>query len=116
MTTVAVALTFYCLSQGISTVFMHLYYLPIILIAYFYQRRGIPVFTGLSLFYLALATFYLYPSTIEIETAVLRTGMFILIGVVVAELSERLEKKKEDYRIAHEYEKSIIDNANVWLM
>ncbi len=116
VTTVAVALTFYCLSQGISTVFMHLYYLPVILIAYFYQRRGIPVFTGLSLFYLALATFYLYPSTIEIETAVLRTGMFILIGVVVAELSERLEKKKEDYRIAHEYEKSIIDNANVWLM
>jgi len=116
VTIAAVVLTLYCFSVGISTVFMHLYYLPIILIAYFYLRRGIPVFTGLSLFYLAIATFFLYPSMIEIESAVLRTGMFILIGVVVAELSERLEKKKEDYRIAHEYEKSIIDNANVWLM
>ena len=115
VTIAAVALTLYCFSHGISTVFMHLYYLPIILVAYFYRRRGIPVFTGLSLFYLALATFFLYPSTIEIGAAVLRTGMFILIGVVVAELSERLEKKKEDYRVAHEYQKSIIDNANVWL-
>jgi len=115
VTIATVALTLYCLSNGISTVFMHLYYLPIILIAYFYHRRGIPVFTGLSLLYLVLATFFLYPSAIEIESAVLRTGMFILIGVVVAELSERLEKKKEDYRIAEEYQKSIIDNANVWL-
>jgi PAS domain S-box-containing protein len=116
VTIAAVALTLYCFLHGISTVFMHLYYLPIILIAYFYRRRGIPVFTGLSLLYLALATFFLYPSMVDIESAVLRTGMFILIGVVVAELSERLEKKKEDYRIAHEYEKSIIENANVWLM
>ncbi len=116
VTIAAVVLTLYCFSVGISTVFMHLYYLPIILIAYFYHRRGIPVFTGLSLFYLAIATFFLYPSMTDIESVMLRTGMFILIGVVVAELSERLEKKKEDYRIAHEYEKSIIDNANVWLM
>jgi len=116
VTIVIVALTFYCFSHGISTVFMHLYYLPIILVAYFYRRRGIPVLTGLSLFYLAIATFFLYPSTIEIGAAVLRAGMFILIGAVVAELSERLEKKKEDYRLAHEYEKSIIENANVWLM
>jgi PAS domain S-box-containing protein len=116
VTIVTIALTLYCFSHGISTVFMHLYYLPIILIAYFYRRRGIPVFTGLSLFYLALAVIFLYPSEIEIGTAVLRAGMFILIGVVVAELSERLERKKEDYRLAHEYEKSIIENANVWLM
>ncbi|MFA5413957.1 MAG: PAS domain S-box protein [Methanoregula sp.] len=115
-TIATVALTLYCFSHGISTVFMHFYYLPIILIAYFYRRRGIPVFTGLALFYLALAAIFLYPSTIEIGTAVLRTGMFILIGVVVAELSERLEKKKEDHRVAHEYQKSIVDNANVWLM
>ncbi len=116
VTIVTVALTVYCFSAGINTVFMHLYYLPIILIAYFFRRRGIPVIIGLSLLYLALATFYLYSSIIEIEGAVLRTGMFILIGVIVAELSERLEKKKEDFRVAHEYEKSIIDNANVWLM
>ncbi len=116
VTIVTVALTLYCFSHGISTVFMHLYYLPIILIAYFYRRRGIPILTGLSLFYLALAAIFLYPSAIDIEAAVLRTGMFILIGVVVAVLSEQLEKKKEDYRLAHEYEKSIIENANVWLM
>ncbi|MCX6689040.1 MAG: PAS domain S-box protein [Methanoregula sp.] len=115
VTIAAIALTLYCFSHGISTVFMHLYYLPIILIAYFYRRRGIPVLTGLSLFYLALAAFFLYPSIIESGAAVLRTGTFILIGVVVAELSERLEKKKEDCRIAQEYQKSIIDNANVWL-
>jgi len=115
VTIAAVALTLYCLSHGISTVFMHLYYLPIILIAYFYRRRGIPVLTGLSLFYLAIATFFLYPSTIEIGAAVLRAGMFILIGVIVAELSERLEKTKEGHRVAEEYQKSIIDNANVWL-
>ncbi|MFA5332812.1 MAG: PAS domain S-box protein, partial [Methanoregula sp.] len=116
MTIAAIGLTLVCFLLGINTVFMHLYYLPIILIAYFYSRRGIPYFTGLAILYLALAMFFLYSSTIEIEAAILRTGMFILIGLVVAELSERLVKKKESYRIAHEYEKSIIDNANVWLM
>jgi PAS domain S-box-containing protein len=115
VTVATVGLTLYCLSQGISTVFMHFYYLPIILIAYFYRRRGIAVVIGLSLLYLALATFFTYPSMVEIGAAVLRAGMFILIGVIVAELSERLEQKKEDYRVAHEYQKSIIENANVWM-
>ncbi|MFA4876410.1 MAG: PAS domain S-box protein [Methanoregula sp.] len=116
VTIAAVALTLYCYSTGISTVFMHFYYLPIILIAYFYRRRGIPVFIGLSLLYFSFATFFMYPSMTEIGAAALRSGMFILIGVIVAELSERLEKKKDEYRIAHEYQKSIISNANVWLM
>ena len=97
-TGIVLGITVACLLHGISTVFMHFYYLPIILIAYYYRRRGIlPIFI-LSLTYFILATAFTYPSVLEIGGAALRAGMFILIGVVVAELAERLEQEKERYR------------------
>ncbi|MDD1706163.1 MAG: PAS domain S-box protein [Methanoregulaceae archaeon] len=92
------AVTLYCLSHGINTVFMHLYYLPLILIGYYYRRKGIPGIILVSAAYFILASAFTYPSYVEIGAAALRSGMFVIIGIVVAELAERLFRRQEELR------------------
>jgi len=91
--TVILAVTIFCLSRNINTVFMHLYYLPLVLIGYYYRKRGIPLILILAGIYVALVIFFDYPSAVEIESAGLRAGMFIIIGVIVAVLSDTLQRK-----------------------
>jgi PAS domain S-box-containing protein len=90
-------LTVFCLSRGINTVFMHLYYFPIVLMAYHYHRKGI-LYTGVfCLIYLALVYSFTYPNQIEEEAGIIRAVVFLCIAAVVALLSETLEKQKAGY-------------------
>ena len=91
-------ITVVCLADHIDTVFMHLYYLPLVLIGYYYRKKGIPLILILAGIYFAFVVFFVYPSAVEIESAGLRAGMFILIGTIVAVLSEHLKKETADYR------------------
>ena len=96
-TGVVLAITVLCLASHINTVFMHLFYIPLVLIGYYYRKRGVPLILLLSAAYLALATFFVYPSVPETEAAALRTAMFVIIGVLVACLSDHLEQKRTEY-------------------
>jgi PAS domain S-box-containing protein len=90
-------LTVFCLSRGINTVFMHLYYFPIVLMAYHYHRKGI-LYTGVfCLICLALVYSFTYPNQIEEEAGIIRAVVFLCIAAVVALLSETLEKQKAGY-------------------
>ncbi|MCX6690306.1 MAG: hypothetical protein NTZ39_11565, partial [Methanoregula sp.] len=53
--------TVYCLSQGITIIFMHLYYFPIILLAYHYHKKGVILSAVLGILYVALVIFFTYP-------------------------------------------------------
>lgn len=89
-----VILTVYCLSRGISTVFMHLYYIPIVLMAYRYHKRGV-LYTGiLGGIYVFFVYYYTHSNLIEGEAAVIRMAVFLCIAAVVALLSESLERQK----------------------
>ncbi len=63
---ILLALTAYCLSQGITTIFMHLYYFPIILLAYHYHKKGVILSAVLGLLYVGLVTFFTYPNEVDI--------------------------------------------------
>jgi PAS domain S-box-containing protein len=90
-------LTVFCLSRGINTVFMHLYYFPIVLMAYHYHRKGI-LYTGVfCVLYLALVYAFTYPNQIELETGIIRAVVFLCVAAVVALLSENLERQKAGY-------------------
>ena len=90
-------LTVFCLSRGINTVFMHLYYFPIVLMAYHYHRKGI-LYTGVfCILYLALVYAFTYPNQIEWEAGIIRAAVFLCVAAVVALLSENLEKQKAGY-------------------
>jgi len=112
----------YCLSQGITTIFMHLYYFPIVLLAYRYRYRGCVPAALLSLAYVGLVVFF-KPGPAEVTGALFRLAVFIGIAVVVAHLSERLaaaylsqKEKLETIRNLQQFQESTIATANIWIM
>lgn len=103
----------YCLSHGITIIFMHLYYFPLVLLAYHYRYRGFVLSLLLALTYLGLVVIY-YPEQAEITGALYRFLVFVAIAAVIAYLSERLaaaqkfRKQAEDTLRDREEQFSII--------
>lgn len=78
------------LTHGISYVLPHLLYLPIILTAYYYPKRGILFTVGLSLCYCALAFTVVTPTNAEMVSAIARSAVFVIIAAVVSNISGRM--------------------------
>jgi len=122
VSTAAVLLfSIYCLSHGITIIFMHLYYFPIVLLAYRYRYRGFVHATLLALAYVGLVVFF-HPEQTEVTGAFYRFAVFIGIAAVVAYLSERLAaahiSQKEGLgtiQNLQQFQESVITNANVWI-
>ncbi|MDO9034611.1 MAG: PAS domain S-box protein, partial [Methanoregula sp.] len=84
----------WCLTHGITTIFMHLYYFPIVLLAYRYRWKGFGLATLLSLAYLGLVIVFDPGETDIILGALYRFLVFVGIAAVIAYLSVLLEKAK----------------------
>jgi PAS domain S-box-containing protein len=82
--------TLWCLTHGITTVFMHLYYFPIVLIAYHYRWKGFGLATLLALSYIALVAVFDTSQWDVLLGAVYRFLVFVGIAAIIAYLSERL--------------------------
>jgi PAS domain S-box-containing protein len=82
--------TIWCLSNGITTIFMHLYYFPIVLLAYRYRWKGLGLATLLALAYLGLVIIFNPGQGDVILGAVYRVLVFVGIAAVIAYLSARL--------------------------
>jgi len=111
-----VTLTVYCLSQGITIIFMHLYYIPIILLAYRYRRQGFWGIAVLSFLYLGLVVYFHPGDPATIGGAAARTIVFIGIGALAVYLAENLERIRADLDKSQQVQQRIIRNANVWMM
>jgi PAS domain S-box-containing protein len=112
----ALLLTIYCLSIGISIIFTHFYYVPIILLAYRYRIWGFSLAILLSLAYLALVVMFGSWEPLSVEAAVIRSLVFIGIAALVMYLSEHLMKIQDTLQETLEIQNGVIQNANVWLM
>ena len=87
---VTLILNIYGMLQGITNVLPHLLYVPIILAAYYYPRRGVLFSLLLSGLYSA-AVFILYPADMDVLVAALaRIFVFITIAAVISYLSGRM--------------------------
>ncbi len=95
-TIIDVAITIYFMSKGTTIVFQNVYYFTIVLAAYWYKWRGAFFSSGLSAIYLGLSAYY-NPQADLVLQAVIRTVIFILIALVVAYLSNRLENERKRY-------------------
>jgi len=111
-----VIITVYCLSAGITIIFMHLYYVPIVLLAYHYRRKGFSLCVLLSLLYLVLVVAYAPSDIVTIVGAAIRAIVFIGIAALVVYLSEHLVQARESLGKTTQIQHSILQNANVWLM
>jgi PAS domain S-box-containing protein len=87
-------ITAYCLSQGITIIFMHLYYLPIVLLAYHYRKKGFWLSLLLSLLYLGLVVMLVPGNPEELGGAFLRALVFIGIAAIVVYLVERRDAEE----------------------
>jgi PAS domain S-box-containing protein len=83
--------------QGYTTVTPHLLDVPIILCAFFYPKRGTVAAIILSIGYVLMAAVLTGFSGIEILYALGRSVIFIMIGMVVSQISEGLNTEKKRY-------------------
>jgi PAS domain S-box-containing protein len=86
------------LFSGISTVLPHLFYLPIVLGAYWYPRRGVPFSLGLALGYLVISVPFISGEAGLLVQAIARAVVFVAIGAVISLLSIQLREREERYR------------------
>lgn len=102
LTAITVILTLLALSNGITIVFTHFYYVPIILAAYWYRFKGVLYTLALAVFYLASFSLLISPDALEIIAALTRVIVFIGIAVVIRYLSVLIENEKSSLRKSEE--------------
>jgi PAS domain S-box-containing protein len=107
--------SYYSLIAGVTTIFSHLYYIPIILLAYRYRSKGVVYSLVLGLVYLLLVLVLLPGNILEIAGALERFFIFTLVALVVAYLAEHLEQERREYQNLYHFNESIVSNAHVWL-
>jgi signal transduction histidine kinase len=97
-----------------DTLFTHLYYIPIVLSALWWKRKALPVavFSAALLMYSHL--FYL--GVWRIVDGCFRALMFIVISIIVAEISENIVKMKEEMEKERNFSDSVIDTVPDFLL
>ncbi|HMK15375.1 MAG TPA: PAS domain-containing protein, partial [Methanomicrobiales archaeon] len=96
-TLIPVIISVYCLAHGVFDIFPHLFYIPIILIAYAYPRKGIYGSVIIGGIYLALVYIFAYPDIGALGGATTRFFFFVAIGAVITLLVRRMRDEEEKY-------------------
>jgi len=100
----------YFLMNGITIIFMHLFYFPIILLAYHYRYRGFWLATALSLAYVGLVYAFEGNQAEIVTGAWLRFLVFTCIAAVVAYLSEHIIRDETAIRESEKRYRSLFEN------
>jgi len=95
-TVIALAINYYGLVEGISIVIPHIFYIPIILAAYFYPRWGVLFAIGIAIVYTGMVALADPAQEVIIESALARGALFILIGAVVAYLTTAIQRERQE--------------------
>ena len=95
---VAIILNFYLLVFNHTIIFDSLFYFPIILVAYFYPKRGVFITTGYALLYLVMVMLVPDVPREIIVTSLGHMGVFIIIGFVVSYLVFLYSKEQEIHK------------------
>lgn len=102
-TAFAFFLNYLGLIRGLSSVTPHLFYIPIVIAAYWFPRRGILFSVVVGMSYLAMVYFMTYPDVDAITSATARFYVLVAIGVIVASLSSNLKEQEDRYHGIFDY-------------
>ena len=99
-TVLAIVATVYSLSQGITDVFPHLFYIPIVLAAYWNPRRAILFALVSGFLYLVLVALFTYVSLgpDPVVNAGIRALVFVWVAAVIAYLSGKVRAEQVRYQ------------------
>jgi PAS domain S-box-containing protein len=108
ITAIVLVLNGYGLSVGVTNVLPHLFYIPIILVAYFSPRRGVLFACVLSVIYCAMVFVInpVFPG--ELLPAGGRVVLFVLTAAVVSFLTQRMRESEQQFRGVAERSSDII--------
>jgi PAS domain S-box-containing protein len=115
LTGAVLLVTLWCLTHGITVIFMHLYYFPIVLLAYRYRWKGCGLSLLLALGYLGLVILFNTGDEDVILGALYRVLVFVGIAAVIAWLSVRIVQVEDKLTRAQQFQESVIANANIWI-
>jgi PAS domain S-box-containing protein len=90
------AANLYGLTAGVSIVLPHLFYIPIILAAFFYPRRGVAFAIVLSAAYFLMVALVQPGNSQDTISAAARCVVFVVIAAVVSYLSERVSVREAE--------------------
>jgi diguanylate cyclase (GGDEF)-like protein len=88
---IAILVSVYCLSEGITSIFVHLYYIPIIIVSYRYRERGVLVSLFLIMAYLLLVFFYFPADAHALIEGAIRGFALMAISFIISVLSTRIQ-------------------------
>ena len=108
VTVIVLLLNGYGLMIGITNVLPHLFYIPIILVAYFFPRRGVLFACIISAVYFGMACILTPSSVQECIPATGRIVIFIIIAAVVSFLTLRMQESECQFRGVAERSSDII--------
>ena len=100
---------YYHLFHQTHTVFIHVFYIPIILASLWWKRKGLAVAVFFAVF-LIIDQHFLIKQAVYADDY-FRALMFVVIGVVVALLSERIAKNEKALRGSEEKYRLLVENA-----
>jgi len=86
------------LAQQTGAVYYQLFYFPIIYATYFYPKKGLYLAGICALAFELLSYFYVYPNTVDLISTTGQAILFILVAVVVAYFTEKVNTSEARYR------------------
>jgi PAS domain S-box-containing protein len=86
------------LERQMGAVYTQLFFFPIIYATYFYPKKGLWLAGICALAFELLSYFYVYPSTVDLISTTGQAILFILVAVVVAYFTEKVNTSEARYR------------------
>jgi len=99
----AFVLNFYGMDRGLLSITSHLFYIPIVIAAYWFPRNGVTLTVATAMGYLGMVYFFSYPQIEDIAHATAYFYVFVAIGVIVASLSGTQKEQEKRYHGIFDY-------------
>jgi PAS domain S-box-containing protein len=93
-----ILITAISLKQQTGTVYTQLFYFPIIYGTYFYPRKGLYLSGACALVYEILSYYYVYPNPVDLISTTAQAILFVLVALVVAYFTEKVNTSEARYR------------------
>ena len=98
LTLCCIFITAISLRQQSGAVYTQLFYFPIIYGTYFYPKRGLWLAGASALVFEILSYYYVYPNPVDLISTTGQAILFVLVALVVAYFTEKVNTSEARYR------------------
>jgi len=93
-----ILITAVSLERQTGAVYTQLFYFPIIYGTYFYPKKGLWLAGACALVFEILSYFYVYPNPVDLISTTAQAILFVLVALVVAHFTEKVNTSEARYR------------------